>query len=190
MAMHELKGNFSDVYDTWVLAHCPDVGEWFATNRRAFYYEYPKDFQTPDEAIEYFQNHYETFYWIERTMKLPPSSAYPDGVWLANTGERFDVSQNRTIFNVVIGRPLVSESDLLGSSLLDYLENELPHTIFTSERRLPVLLKELGAAKSTSEVRRNKPKYNITLDQPDCLWAEWGKRKLYIIVGTEENEEV
>lgn len=88
-----------------------------------------------------------------------------------------------TYFNIVIGTPLVEPSELLASDLRDWEENEKPHTLFTNQNYLPGILKEAGIVQSTSEVRKNKPHLNIVLDKPDCIWVEWGKKKLYIVVG-------
>ena len=48
--------NFDTVFDTHILAFCPDTDSWFATNQRFFYYEYQKEFKSESEAIEYFKN--------------------------------------------------------------------------------------------------------------------------------------
>lgn len=88
-----------------------------------------------------------------------------------------------TYFNIVVGTPLVNPAELLAVDETDWQENELPYTFITSERRLPNILKDAGIVKSTSEVRKNKPHLNIVLDKPDCIWVEWGKKKLYIVVG-------
>ena len=46
--------DFGKEYETYILAFCPDLDCWFATNQRRFYYEYPKEFQTEKEAIIFF----------------------------------------------------------------------------------------------------------------------------------------
>lgn len=57
------KGSsFSDTFDTYILAFCPDTDSWFATNQRFFYYEYPKEFKTENEAIEFFINNPTIFF--------------------------------------------------------------------------------------------------------------------------------
>lgn len=85
--------------------------------------------------------------------------------------------------NIVIGTPLIDPKELLAYNENDWETNERSHTLFTTERRLPNLLKEAGIVQSTSEVRKNKPQLMITLTNPDCIWVRWGKKKLYIIVG-------
>lgn len=85
--------------------------------------------------------------------------------------------------NVVIGKPLVDPKALLALDDLDWKNNEQPQTLFTETRYLPAVMKEAGVVQSTSEVRKNRPDLNISLENPDCLWVKWGKKRLYVIVG-------
>lgn len=85
--------------------------------------------------------------------------------------------------NVVIGKPLVDPKTLLALDDLDWKNNEQPQTLFTENRYLPAVMKEAGVVQSTSEVRKNRPDLNISLENPDCLWVKWGKKRLYVIVG-------
>lgn len=85
--------------------------------------------------------------------------------------------------NVVIGKPLVDPKTLLALDDLDWKNNEQPQTLFTEIRYLPAVMKESGMVQSTSEVRKNRPDLNISLENPDCLWVKWGKKRLYVIVG-------
>lgn len=85
--------------------------------------------------------------------------------------------------NVVIGKPLVNPKTLLALDDLDWKNNEQPQTLFTETRYLPAVMKEAGVVQSTSEVRKNRPDLNISLENPDCLWVKWGKKRLYVIVG-------
>lgn len=55
--------------------------------------------------------------------------------------------------------------------------------LFTDERFLPKILVDCGIVKSTSEVKRNKPQYNIILNNKDFLEIRWGKKKLWVCVG-------
>lgn len=87
------------------------------------------------------------------------------------------------IQNIVIGKPLVQESSLLGCNWLDFEEAEKSITLYTQERFLPKILVEAGIVQSTSEVKRNKPELWIRLENPDYLEIKWGKKKLFIIVG-------
>ena len=85
--------------------------------------------------------------------------------------------------NVVIGKPLVDPKTLLALDDLDWKNNEQPQILFTETRYLPAVMKEAGVVQSTSEVRKNRPDLNISLENPDCLWVKWGKKRLYVIVG-------
>ena len=85
--------------------------------------------------------------------------------------------------NVVIGKLLVDPKTLLALDDLDWKHNEQPQTLFTEIRYLPAVMKEAGVVQSTSEVRKNRPDLNISLENPDCLWVKWGKKRLYVIVG-------
>ena len=87
------------------------------------------------------------------------------------------------IFNIVIGKPIVSIESLIAKDHEDWIVNEKDHTFFTENRYLPSILKEAGIVPSVSEVKRNKPALNITLNSLDCFWIKWGKKKVYIIVG-------
>lgn len=44
-------------HDTWIIAFCPDTDSFFATDQRAFYWEYTKEFESEKAAIEYFETH-------------------------------------------------------------------------------------------------------------------------------------
>ena len=85
--------------------------------------------------------------------------------------------------NVVIGKPLVDPKTLLALDDLDWKNNEQPQTLFTETRYIPAVMKEAGVVQSTSEVRKNRSDLNISLENPDCLWVKWGKKRLYVIVG-------
>lgn len=85
--------------------------------------------------------------------------------------------------NVVIGKPLVDPKTLLALDDLDWKNNEQPQTLFTETRYLPAVMKEAGVVQYSSEVRKNRPDLNISLENPDCLWVKWGKKRLYVIVG-------
>lgn len=102
------------------------------------------------------------------------------------------------IINIVIGKPIVPWWELCCTQnpSIDELEFERNHTLFTNERVLAKILKELGVVKSISEVRRNQPKPEDLaklgkpdlckpLTQPDCFWLKWGRNKFWVVVGEE-----
>lgn len=85
--------------------------------------------------------------------------------------------------NIVIGKPIVDHRLLIALDEEDWEAIEKEHTMFTETRYLPAVLKEAGVVPSTSEVRRNKPELNITLNELDCIWVKWGKHRIFIVVG-------
>lgn len=87
------------------------------------------------------------------------------------------------IENIVIGKPIVSESFIFALNDEDWENIEKEKTYWTEERNLAVILKELGIVKSVSEVRRNKPQLCVKLDKLDYMEIKWGKRKLFVLVG-------
>jgi len=93
------------------------------------------------------------------------------------------------IENIVIDSPMVDPSTIFAYDNKDWEDNEKIKTCYTSERFLPKILKEIGIVKSTSEVRRNKPKLCISLEGPDFLEIKWGKKKCWILVGVNKQQE-
>lgn len=85
--------------------------------------------------------------------------------------------------NVVIGKPLIEPWKLISSSEKEFLSFDKKNTLFTEERFLPQILIDAGVVSSKSEVRRNKPELCITLNDLDCFFVKWGKKRLYIVVG-------
>lgn len=87
------------------------------------------------------------------------------------------------IQNVVIGKPIVELFHLLGEEQNDRSYEE--HTKYTSERYLPRILVELGMVPSTSWVRKNKPEFNVKLNELDFLQVRISKKKdpIWIVVG-------
>lgn len=87
------------------------------------------------------------------------------------------------IQNVVIGKPLVNPAQLFANDENDWGKNEKPNTLFTNERFLPRILVETGIAKSTTEVRKNRPDLWKELTDVDFMRVKWGKKFLWIAVG-------
>lgn len=82
--------DFSTEFNTFIIAFCPGMCEWFVTNKRFFYYEYGTEFATEGEAIKYFRGHPKEFYEIEmRICEYRPEFA-SGKVWLSNTDEIFE----------------------------------------------------------------------------------------------------
>ena len=90
----------------------------------------------------------------------------------------------RYIENVVIGKPIIDDWQLLGLNKEDFEATEKDKTYYTDTRWLPRILVDLGIYPSTSEIRRNKPSLMITLDKLDFLEIKASRtRKLWIVVG-------
>ena len=87
------------------------------------------------------------------------------------------------IENVVVGKPIVEPAEIFARDLEDWQKIEKEKTMWTEERNLAVILKELGIVKSVSEVRRNKPQLCVRLETLDYMEVKWGKRKLFVLVG-------
>ncbi len=85
--------------------------------------------------------------------------------------------------NVIIGTPIVDPCEIFAKDSEDWEQFEKEKTIWTEERNLAVILKELGIVKSVSEVRRNKPHFCVQLNTLDFMEVKWGKTKLFILVG-------
>lgn len=93
------------------------------------------------------------------------------------------------IENIVIGFPIVNEKTIFALNNEDWERIEKDKTFYTSEKFLPNILVELGIVQSKGEIRRNKPQLILYLDELDFLEIKWGKRRLYILVGCETEEE-
>lgn len=93
MCYEELPASmdFSTEFETYILAFCPDTDSWFATNKRFFYYEYPKEFPNEESAIEFFRHNPALFYEEEARMRVYKPDFYLGKVRLENTNELIDV---------------------------------------------------------------------------------------------------
>ncbi len=60
--------SLDSVFDTYILAFCPDADFWFVTNQRFFYYEYPKEFPDEKSAIDFFKENPKIFLDLEKEM--------------------------------------------------------------------------------------------------------------------------
>ena len=62
-----------------------DADSWFATNNRFFFYEYPAEFDTEQEAIDYFKSNINEFFELNvRIMGNQRPSFNNGGVYLEN----------------------------------------------------------------------------------------------------------
>lgn len=60
--------DFTSEFPTFIIAFCPDADIWFATNQRFHFYEYDKEFQSYEEAREYFFNNLKEFWELRAEM--------------------------------------------------------------------------------------------------------------------------
>lgn len=60
--------NFDTEFGTYIIAFCQDVDSWFVTNKRFFFYEYKKEFNTYSDAKTYFMNNTDLFLSIRQNM--------------------------------------------------------------------------------------------------------------------------
>ena len=79
--------SFDSKFDTYILAFCPDTDSWYATNERFFFYEYPMEFKSESDAIEYFKMNPDIFMELEISMEANRPSFNKNGVYLENTKE-------------------------------------------------------------------------------------------------------
>lgn len=93
------------------------------------------------------------------------------------------------IENVVIGFPIVDEKTMFALDNEDWERVEKDKTFYTKEKFLPNILVELGIAPSKGEIRRNKPQFMISLDKLDFMEIKWGKKRVFVLVGCETEEE-
>ena len=87
------------------------------------------------------------------------------------------------IANIVIGNPQLNPMEMFANSPEDWEKNEKPIPMWTDERNLALILKNLGVVNSISEIRRNKPELCKILNNPEYLEIKWGKHRFYILVG-------
>ena len=87
--------------------------------------------------------------------------------------------------NIVIGKPIVEPSTMFSLDKDDWDRTEKEKTYYTDERFLPRILVDVGIYPSVNEIRRNKPKLMVELNQLDFLdnIKVSKKRRVWILVG-------
>lgn len=85
--------------------------------------------------------------------------------------------------NIVVGKPIVEINTMLAKDSLDWKNIEKEKTLFTEERFLPKILVSIGATKSTSEIKRNRPDLFRNLNALDYIEIKLGKKRLFVLVG-------
>ena len=114
--------DFTTEFPTWIIAYCIDTNSWFCTNQRFFYYEYPKEFECENDAIEYFRNHIPEFSALTREM-------YPGrntDVFLENTREKWvsniEFHNVRALKDLVVGKNSDEPTDEEIQKVIDIFE--------------------------------------------------------------------
>ena len=79
--------DFNTEFKTYIIAFCPDTDSWFVTNKRFFYYEYSKEFETEEDGVKFFKENPKIFYDEEIRMKVYRPSFRKNGVWLDNIND-------------------------------------------------------------------------------------------------------
>ena len=83
----EVLESFDTKYSTWIIAFCPDINSFFATNERHFFWESEENFESEQLAIEYFEHHINDFVKIRNEMaKDIGGIRLSSRVYLVNTG--------------------------------------------------------------------------------------------------------
>lgn len=83
--------DFSKSYSEWIIAYCLDTNSFFATNQRAFFWEYKKKFQCEKDAITYFKNHLYEFKKIrDEILNNTGGWDIKSDLYLENTKESFE----------------------------------------------------------------------------------------------------
>lgn len=54
--------NFSDKYDTYIIGYDFDRRAWLTSNEGHFWYEYPREFNTKVEAVDFFNKNLDLFF--------------------------------------------------------------------------------------------------------------------------------
>lgn len=81
---------FMDTFPTWIIAYCPDLDSFFASNQRFFFWESDIEFRSEEDAVDYFRNHVHEFAKVREEIlgEVCGYSLYED-LYLENTKEWF-----------------------------------------------------------------------------------------------------
>ena len=89
------------------------------------------------------------------------------------------------IENVVVGNPPIKPETIFSNNSTDWETNEKHKTVYTNERFLPRIMKEVGIVNSVSEIKRNRPDLCVVLGKNSFFKIKWGKKFLFILVGAD-----
>ena len=109
---------------------------------------------------------------------------------------------NKFVTNIVVGKPITEEWQLLALDKNDWEEKEKFETIWVEDRFLPDILTQeikvkhfngknelvedtvkLNVFPSKSQLRKNRPDLCLMLDKLDFLELKIGKKRFWIVVG-------
>jgi hypothetical protein len=54
MSYVKVYGDFNKEFNTYVIAYCVDTNSWFITKQRYWYFQFDNEFNTYNEALEFF----------------------------------------------------------------------------------------------------------------------------------------
>lgn len=83
--------------------------------------------------------------------------------------------------NIVVTSTSLDVFSLLTNGTSIDWKNEIEKTFMTTERFLPRLLVEMGLARSTSEIKRNRQDLWIELPYNQYNEIKYGKHKIFIV---------
>ena len=85
----EMPKDAMQPHDTWIIAFCPDTDSFFVTNQRAFFWEFDKEFESEEIAVNYFEHQVQ--YFVDLEEKIMSDMVYGwkqlDKVFLENTNK-------------------------------------------------------------------------------------------------------
>ena len=64
----EIYESFNTKYLTYVIAYCPDIDSWFISDERHYYFQFDNEFNTFNEARDYFNINKEVI--LKQTNKI------------------------------------------------------------------------------------------------------------------------
>ncbi|MDO5397551.1 MAG: hypothetical protein Q4G33_06450 [bacterium] len=86
----KIPEGFTDTFPTWIIAYNPYLDSFCVSNHRFFFWESDMEFQSEDNAVDYFRNHVEEFAKVREEVlgDVCECSLYED-LYLENTEEWF-----------------------------------------------------------------------------------------------------
>ena len=76
-------------FGSYIIAYTPEIDSWFVTDERYFYYEYESEFETEQDAIDYFEKYPFVFLQISKQLLPRFSFKYDKFVHLLNNNKDY-----------------------------------------------------------------------------------------------------